>query len=82
MDRGAWRGYSPRGRQESDTTEQLSTHMRPFRIFSPLFVTFAAAPFHFLPLSSFLFAPSTLGCYFYLLNKQGYLYTEKRRHII
>ena len=82
VDRGAWRGYSPRGHQESDTTEQRSTHMRPFRIFSPPFVTFTPVPFHFLPLSSFLFEPSTLGGYFYLLNKQGYLYTEKRRHII
>ena len=82
VDRGAWRGYRPRGRQESDTTEQRSTHMRPFRIFSPPFVTFTPVPFHFLPLSSFLFEPSTLGGYFYLLNKQGYLYTEKRRHIV
>ena len=26
MDRGAWQGYSPWGRKESDTTEQL-THL-------------------------------------------------------
>ena len=28
MDRAAWRGYTPRGRTESDTTEQLGTHIR------------------------------------------------------
>ena len=26
MDRGAWLGYSPWGRKESDMTESLSTH--------------------------------------------------------
>ena len=25
MDRGAWQGYSPRGRKESGMTERLST---------------------------------------------------------
>ena len=30
MGRGAWRGYSPCGHKESDTTEQLSTHARLF----------------------------------------------------
>ena len=34
MDRGAWWGYSPWGRKESDTCEQLSTHSQKLFAFS------------------------------------------------
>ena len=30
MDRGAWQGYSPWGRKESDTTERLTLPLPPF----------------------------------------------------
>ena len=32
MDRGAWQAYSPQGRKEVDTTEQLNNNNKSFRV--------------------------------------------------
>ena len=32
MNRGAWLGYRPKGPEESDMTEQMSTHMAIYKV--------------------------------------------------